>query len=296
MVGSATWYKISSLYTAVTRLAELDSEGERIGLGAAPPAAVLRTGTRGGDVAELQFILNRISAYYPAVPTVIQDSVFGPTTAKSVQAFQGLFGLTADGVVGPGTWNALYDAYRGIEDTQPAPAPPAPTPPAPGAAYPGYALQSGARGESVRLMQQYLNALSAVNAALPALTADGSFGPATRNAVLAFQRLYGLTQDGVIGSATWARIVAAYQSLGQNASAPYPGYYISSGSVGDYVRLIQRALNTLSAQFSSIPAVTVDGVFGPGTRSAVVAFQRLVGLLPDGVVGEQTWNQLMENR
>ncbi len=43
---------------------------------------------------------------------------------------------------------------------------------------------------------------------LPLITADGIFGPATENAVRAFQRLFGLTEDGIVGPRTWERIVA----------------------------------------------------------------------------------------
>ena len=41
-----------------------------------------------------------------------------------------------------------------------------------------------------------------------------------------------------------------------------------------------------------IPPLTVDGVFGPSTANAVQSFQRQTDLLPDGVVGEATWDAL----
>ena len=123
IVGMATWYKLSSLYTAVTRLAELDSEGTNLGIGTVPPAAVLRQGSRGQDVITLQYLLDVISEYYPDIPPVTQDGIFGVGTLQSVTAFQGRMGLVADGIVGPATWNALYRTYQGIGQNVPTPSP-----------------------------------------------------------------------------------------------------------------------------------------------------------------------------
>lgn len=123
IVGKTTWYQLSRLYTAVTRLAELDSEGTTLGIGTVPPDAVLRQGSRGQDVITLQYLLNVISQYYPDVPAPIQDGIFGNGTRQSVIAFQQNMGLTPDGIVGAQTWQALYDGYLGIEENVPAPGP-----------------------------------------------------------------------------------------------------------------------------------------------------------------------------
>ena len=127
IVGKSTWYKISSLYTAVTRLAELTSEGTNLGIGTVPPSSVLREGSRGQDVITLQYLLSFISEYYPDVPALAQDGIFGPGTKSAVTAFQRRMGLVADGIVGPATWNALYGTYQGIGQNVPTPNPnPAP--------------------------------------------------------------------------------------------------------------------------------------------------------------------------
>lgn len=127
IVGKATWYKLSSLYTAVTRLAELNSEGTNLGIGTVPPAALLREGSRGQDVITLQYLLSVISEYYPGIPSLAQDGIFGPGTKEAVTAFQRRMGLVADGIVGPATWDALYRTYQGIGENVPAPNPdPAP--------------------------------------------------------------------------------------------------------------------------------------------------------------------------
>lgn len=114
IVGKSTWYKISSLYTAVTRLAELDSEGTSLGIGTVPPSSVLRQGARGQDVITLQYLLDVISEYYPTVPAPAQDGIFGGGTQRAVTAFQNAVRLAPDGIVGPATWKKLYEVYRGI--------------------------------------------------------------------------------------------------------------------------------------------------------------------------------------
>ena len=119
IVGKSTWYKISSLYTAVTRLAELDSEGNSLGIGTVPPSSTLRQGSRGPDVITLQYLLNVISEYYPGIPAPAQDGVFGSGTRQAVIAFQQLMQLNPDGIVGPLTWRTLYQTYLGIEQTVP---------------------------------------------------------------------------------------------------------------------------------------------------------------------------------
>ncbi|MEZ3425992.1 MAG: LysM peptidoglycan-binding domain-containing protein [Lachnospiraceae bacterium] len=120
IVGKSTWYKLSSLYTAVTRLSELDSEGNTLGIGTVPPSSVLRQGSRGPDVITLQYLLNVIAEYYPGIPAPTQDGIFGSGTQQSVVAFQRAMQLTPDGMVGPLTWRTLYEVYQGIEQNIPS--------------------------------------------------------------------------------------------------------------------------------------------------------------------------------
>ena len=121
IVGKSTWYKISGIYTAVTRLAELNGEGTTLGIGTVPPDSILRQGQRGQDVITLQYLLDVISEYYPTVPAPAQDGIFGSGTKQSVIAFQQAMHLAADGIVGPQTWDALYQTYQGIEQNVPIP-------------------------------------------------------------------------------------------------------------------------------------------------------------------------------
>jgi len=294
-IDRATWNKITSIYVAVTRLAELDSEGHRIGIGVRPPTSTIRQGARGGDVVQLQFLLNAIGTFYDTIPPVLQDASFGPSTTNSVQAFQRQFGLTADGVVGPATWNRLYDIYKSLGfgagggGGAGTGIPP----------YPGTPLRLGSRGSNVELIQSLLNALADKYPFIPKVAQDGVFGPLTQAQVQAFQRQFGLAPDGVVGPVTWNAIMNALYGQGATppppppATPPYPGYPLSEGSVGQSVKVVQAALNTLADTNSSIPRVAVDGVFGPLTRASVIAAQRLLGLMQDGVVGPATWAALV---
>ncbi len=121
VIGKTTWYKLSDVYTAVTRLAELDSEGTALGIGTVPPDSVLRQGSGGQDVVTLQYLLNVASQYDPSIPAPVQDGVFGSETTQAVIAFQRAKGLTADGIVGARTWQSLYDTYLGIGENVPVP-------------------------------------------------------------------------------------------------------------------------------------------------------------------------------
>lgn len=64
----------------------------------------IQQGATGTVVRELQFTLNR---WYPALPALTEDGVFGAKTTDRVRYFQGRAGLTVDGVVGPRTWAFL---------------------------------------------------------------------------------------------------------------------------------------------------------------------------------------------
>jgi peptidoglycan hydrolase-like protein with peptidoglycan-binding domain len=118
--------------------------------------------------------------------------------------------------------------------------------------------------------------------------------------VVAFQRIFGLVPDGIVGPLTWGRLREVLPTIGGAPAAPsnppFPGTLIRVGSTGENVRLIQSALNNIRAQHPSIPQLAVDGIFGPITQSAVVAFQRIFNLAPDGIVGPLTWPAIFAQR
>ena len=117
IVGSATWYAIVRLYTAVTQLSELRSQGQQFyAINWTPPGG-LQPGDTGEKVRLLQYMLSVLSAYIPSIPPVTIDGIYGSATRAAVLAAQRRFRLPETGTVGQQTWDALYDQYSGIENT-----------------------------------------------------------------------------------------------------------------------------------------------------------------------------------
>lgn len=289
VVGRQTWYKISYIYVSVKDLAELTSEGETAG-GTLPDGSwggtVLRQGSRGSAVERVQFWLNTIAQYDDNIPTLTVDGIFGTGTTAAVRAFQRRHGLTVDGVVGKATWDAIYREYRSIQSDNGTPN-----------AYPGTPLRPGDRGQNVRLVQFWLKIARSVYSALNDVGVDGIFGPSTTAAVKKFQSYFGLASDGIVGRATWSKLYEVYNDAANDLLAPnlrpgdYPGV-LRVGSSGRAVRELQFYLYILSAYQSSIPAVSIDGRFGPSTEASVRAYQKFAGLTVDGIVGRATWDSL----
>ena len=291
VVGRQTWYKISYIYVSVKDLAELTSEGE-VSSGTLSDGTwggtVLRTGSTGSSVEQLQFWLNTLAQYESSIPSLTVDGVYGTGTANTVRAFQRKYGLTVDGVVGRDTWTELYDQFRSIQSDNGTPN-----------AYPGTALREGASGQNVRLVQFWLKIARTVYSNLNNITVDGKFGSATTAAVKRFQTYFGLTSDGVVGRTTWNKLYEVYNDIANKllSSSLRPGEYpgvLRKGSSGTAVRELQFYLYLMSAYESSIPAIGIDGQFGASTEAAVRAYQRFAGLTVDGIVGRTTWNSLYD--
>lgn len=81
------------------------------------------------------------------------------------------------------------------------------------ASYPGTELSTGSRGDKVRQLQEQLDAIATVYTAVPNLTPDGIYGPATERSVKAFQSIFGLPQTGVVDFATWYKISHIYVAI-----------------------------------------------------------------------------------
>lgn len=165
-------------------------------------------------------------------------------------------------------------------------------------------LRVGSVNDDVRVAQLRLNRISQNYPSIPKIAlVDGIFTTDTENAVREFQRIFGLTEDGVIGRSTWYYIRRIYNGVKrlneldsegvsiEEITRQYPGV-LREGDVGNNVRNLQYYLNYLSGFYNSIPPVAVDGVFGPSTRAAVVDAQNTFGLVADGIVGEITWNAI----
>lgn len=172
--------------------------------------------------------------------------------------------------------------------------------------YPGTPLRTGSTGPNVVVIQTSLNRISQNYPAIPKIpVVDGIYGSRTESAVRKFQEVFNLTPDGVVGSATWYAIVRLYTAVTQLSELRSQGqqFYainwsppggLQPGDTGEKVRLLQYMLSVLSSYISSIPPVTIDGIYGSATRAAVLAAQRRFRLPETGTVGAQTWDAIYD--
>ena len=143
-------------------------------------------------------------------------------------------------------------------------------------------VYSGSRGESVKTLQEKLNA-KGYNAG----SVDGIFGKNTQAAVMAFQKANGLAADGIVGKLTWAKLYDTTAALPAASTTTTTQPMVYRGSRGDAVRKLQELLNK-----KGFDCGAVDGIFGSKTYAAVMAFQKANGLSADGIVGPLTWGKL----
>lgn len=170
--------------------------------------------------------------------------------------------------------------------------------------YPGSALRVGSTGLDVQTIQTYLKRIRRNYPAIPEITdPDGTFGESTKAAVTKFQSIFGLTADGIVGKSTWYKMAYLYAGITRLAELDSEGTTLGIGTVppsvtlrqgsrGQDVITLQYLLDVASKYYSTVPALSQDGIFGNGTRQSVIAFQQAVGLDPDGIVGAQTWQAL----
>ena len=172
VAGSETLKKLDSAY----KNADSDKDDDS-----------LRKGATGSAVKDLQTKLKKLGFYNASI-----DGDYGDTTVAAVKAFQKKYNLTADGVAGSETLKKLDTAYKNADSNT---------------STDDDSLRKGATGTAVKTLQTNLKKLGFYTAYV-----DGSFGATTESAVKAFQRKYGLTADGVAGSATLKKIESAVAS------------------------------------------------------------------------------------
>ena len=154
----------------------------------------------------------------------------------------------------------------------------------------------------VRVVQYILAVIAYFDNQIPVPIIDGVFDQNTKDAVLAFQRQYGLPATGIVDRDTWNRMNTAYADTIANippdvvpdSAFVYPGRFLTLGMTGDDVEDLQRLLAQAAALHDFIPAVTVTGDFDDATENAVRAVQQQAGLEANGAVGPLTWARIVE--
>lgn len=263
------------------------------------PGRPLRRGSAGEDVRTIQRQLNRIAVNYPAIPLSPTSGIFDQATENAVRAFQGIFNLAVDGIVGKATWYRIKQVWAGVKQLSDL-ASEGLTLSEAQRIFPE-ALRFGDRGVGVDVVQYYLAFLGFFLPQLPPIEVNGVFDDATRDAVYTFQSYAGLPIDGVVGRDTWDALQDNYAQVVNNLPAQYqqylsqiyPGRYLVVGDRGESVRQLQQSLRRIAQSDPSIPLIEVDGVYGPATQAAVLAMQRQLGLEPTGAVGPILWQAIM---
>ncbi len=173
-------------------------------------------GMSGSDVEDIQKMLVEIVNLYPSLPILTIDGVYGISTVNAVKEFQKLNSLPQTGNIDDMTFNKLrviHDSNKErfknellknqVNRTE-----------GPGVKENGVSyldqsdniLKEGSTGEYVKSLQSYLNVVSNKYPTISLLRVDGIFGPKTKAAVIEFQRIFSLIQDGVVGSDTWSKL------------------------------------------------------------------------------------------
>lgn len=271
-------------------------------LGGSWPGVTFRLGDVSEEVRIIQNRLNRISTNYPNIPKIYPvDGIYDADTERAVRAFQKQFNLGVDGIVGRATWYRIAFIYNNVkrlseldsegllleEISRQFPE----------------TLREGSTGPGVQLLQYFLAIVGEYYDQLPRWQVDqidGIFGPRTREAVEAYQRMMGLTVDGIVGRTTWNTLVSTYQSvlavqpdqgfLGEVAGLP--DIFLVEGMRGEAVREAQQLINIIARGYPEVPTVAVDGIFGPATRNAVSVIQSISGLPATGAIGPLTWEEM----
>ena len=209
--------------------------------------AEVASGNTFGNVAAVQARLKTLGYYTSSV-----DGVWGSGTDSAVKRYQSAKGLKSDGVVGSATASAL------------------------GLKFPiSGGITYGKTTANVAAVQARLRTLGYYKSAV-----DGAWGNKTLAAVLAYQSSAGIAVDGKVGSGTASRLGIMLSSSARTGG-------ISKGKNYDNVKKVQTALKNAGYYTSS-----VDGVWGNKTMCAVMAFQSDKGLTVDGVVGAGTESAL----
>lgn len=244
-------------------------------------STTLRLGSRGTAVLQLQQALNALG-----YDTNGADGKFGKGTEQAVKAYQQANGLTADGKAGVKTLAQLYSGSSVSGSTSGTASSEIYTAKNPNT------LQSGDSGSKVTQLQNALKLLGFYTGGV-----DGKFGSGTKKAVMQFQRVNGLTVDGLAGTQTQKLLysqvdsgVSGGSSSSGSSSSGSSGFTrtLRKGYTGADVMAVQQKLKELGFYSGS-----VDGVYGTGSIAAVKKFQQQNGLTADGLVGSRTYTALM---
>ena len=185
-------------------------------------------GNRGEKVYILQYFLSVLAQFYDYISCIEIDGVFGPKSKNAVIAFQKSKDLPQTGEVDDVTWNEIYREFRGIVTTvfEGNVVPKTFIP------FSGTTLRLGSKGEEVTTLQQYINNIANIYPEISPVEVTGVYDEATMNAIMQYQKKFGLRVTGNVDRITWNSIGGTYLDIVSSENpqpTQYPGYELNVG-------------------------------------------------------------------
>ena len=266
------------------------------------PGTNLSIGSAGDPIRLLKKQLNRIGANYPAIPIILDDSIFfTKDMEEAVKKFQSIFDLNETGIVDKSTWykiKYIYNAVKNVSDL----------------------YSEGIKEEDVEVLYQgkvklgdtasyignlnyYLNTISYFDSDIPYLHLEGyTFTENTEEVVKAFQQKYNIPVTGIIDDRTWFSIIDAYNQtinmIPDNCvkyiEEFFPKRFLLLGEEGEDVLRLQNFLYKICIRTKEIPGVVVSGKFDELTEQSVRYIQRKYNIEENGVVSPDTWDYIVK--
>lgn len=172
---------------------------------------ILTSGNVGSDVEKLQKMLVTIAQDYSSIPVVNITSNYDDLTRRAVFELQKIMGLETTGSVNKIMWDrmSVLTSKRVeetfVDDTS--------------FDESKNVISEGKKGKMVSDLQKYLNTVTEKYPSIPKISVDGIFGPKTKVSVVAFQKLFNLEPDGIVGQITWETLYNI--SIGKKAPDIY---------------------------------------------------------------------------
>lgn len=208
-VDKETWYKVKYLYNAVKKIADLSSEGIGIEEVEFPYGETLQEGESGPYIRPLNYLLNFLSYFDTNIPNLnLSGETFTEDTKEMVIAFQTEYDIAATGIVDKNTWNALVTAYNQTKEIIPEEYLYYED-----KLYPGIFLSKGMSGDDILNLQNFLYTICEKTHQIPGVIVTGTFDDLTEESIISIQRRYNLPENGIVGPATWQKIIEWVESL-----------------------------------------------------------------------------------
>ena len=208
-VDKATWYEVKYLYNAVKKVANLASEGISIEEVEFPYGETLQLGDTGPYIRPLNYLLNFLSYIDTDIPKLnLSGEEFTEDTKEMVIAFQTSNNIEANGIVDKNTWNALVTAYNQTKELIPEEYLYYED-----KLYPGIFLSLGMTGDDILNLQNFLYIICEKTHQIPGVRVNGTFDELTEESIKAIQKRYNLPENGIVGPATWQKIIDWVESL-----------------------------------------------------------------------------------